>query len=236
MNLNYLFWDEIFPYSFIMEDPESKSEAIEVTFLRDDNYDLLCDVKAIGETNKKFLNKLYAEESNLVVKCKHGGSTAELQGIFFNQRSWDGKEMKMKGVVSKIILNHTINKSAETKTIIYWFLSNVKNANIEFSRVSKFKTSGKAELEIQEILKDVIEIPVLKESIGRNVIALELNDKKFCFGIVAEEYMSKDYKGIFLRFDNRVTPTEEEIKTITNFLSFIFGAIIIPVGCIRFWR
>lgn len=234
MNLNYLFWDEIFPYDFIMEDPDSKSEPLEINFSRDDNYDLLCEVHAIGEANKKFLNKLYGEDHTLSVKRKHGGATAEIQGVFFDQRSWDGKEIKMKGVASKIILNHEINNNVKAKTIICWFLSNIKNANIEFSRVSKFKTSGKAELQIQDLINDVIEIPTLKESIGRNVIVLELNGKKFCFGTVAEEYTSKDYKGIFLRFDDENIPSEEDMKTITNFLSFVCGGIMIPVGYIKF--
>lgn len=234
MNLNYLFWDEIFPYDFIMEDPDSKSEPLEISFSRDDNYDLLCEVQGMGETNKKFLNNLYGKESTLSVKSKHGGVTAELQNVDFYQRSWDGKEIKMKGAASKIILSYHVNKNVKTKTIVYWFLSNIKNANIEYSRLLRFKTSGKAELQIQDLVNDVIEIPTLKESMGRNVIVLELNGKKFCFGTVSEEYTSKDYKGIFLRFDNEITPSEDEIKTIINFLCFIFGSIMIPVGYISF--
>ncbi|MFH1698778.1 MAG: hypothetical protein ABH882_06950 [Candidatus Omnitrophota bacterium] len=235
MNLNYLFWDEIFSDDLIVEDPDSKSEPLDITFSRDENYNLSFEIKAAGEESREFTKRLRDKSPDILnVNSRHGGIIAEFHDVFFSQNIWTPKEITMKGDVSEIRLRYNVNKDAEAKTIIYWFLSNIKNTDIVFTRHSNFKTSGKAELKIEGIANDIIEIPILEESTGWDIMVLELNNKKFCLGTVSEKYTGKDYKGILLRFDDKNFPTDEEIKTITNFLSFICGGILIPVGYIKF--
>jgi len=234
MNLNYLFWEEIFPYEFVLENPSSPSNPIDVTFSRDENYDLICNIVASGERKSGFINDLYKKGGTLNVKSKDGGVTAVFHELSFYNRAWSPKETKMKANTSEVVMKFERNKDKEVKTIIYWFLSSIKSTYIEFSRLISFKASAKAEIKIGELINDVIKIPVLKESIGRRAMILELNKKRFIFGMVDEEYTTKDYKGVFLRFEQGNIPTEGEIKTIKNFFSFVYGAIMIPIGCIKF--
>jgi len=241
MNINYIFWEDIPTDEFIVQQLSDESSEAILTFSRDENYRLLCDIKTLPGCRVSWDNnfgldrkagELHSNIQGINAATRQGHLTVRLEIFPTGWQSFSPKEVTYKPEAVKITLCPKVNSSNDTKTIVYFFLSNMGRGDIDFPNSMSFETSGKARIQMADTIDDLIEMPMLSRH-SHGCFKMQINGKKFILGKVDKE-STKNLDGVFLRFEKDSLPSDDELIAITNFLVYITGSEMIRIGHIKF--
>jgi len=238
MNFDYIFWEDIPKEEFIIQQTENTGSEAILTFSRDENYRLICNIKTppgyhagwdnnFGKGRKA--GELFSDIRKIEAITRHGHLMAKVEIFSTSWKSWSPKEIIYEIEAQKIALHRKINSNNDDRTIEYFFLSNMSKGRIHFPSSISFETSGKAKIRMADTIDDTIEIPMLS-SYSYGCFKMEINGKKFILGKVDK----KDINGVFLRFERENFPTDSELLIIKTFLGYITGSEIIEIGYTKF--
>ena len=240
MNLDYIFWEDMPSDEFILQTSGEEVKPT-LTFSRDENYRLICNIKTVPGYQAAWDNnfgkgrkagKLYSDIQVISAVTLHGHLKAELE---INPSSWASfspKEVVYEPEAAKVTLRWTIAKDHDTKTLVYFFLSNINAGNICFPGHISLETSSEAKIKLAGTIDDMLKMPMMSRH-SWGCFQLKINEKNFIFGKV-DKKTTNNLPGAFLRFEKDNFPTENELFTIINFLVYLTGSELIPIGHIKF--
>ena len=252
MNLDYLFWEVLPDNVFYINVSSPGKDCFQtIKFKRDDNYNLICELTGNKSKNSKHPWEIFdigGKAGQLKMGMKSifsaaitmGGWEIDVENLLLNNVSHnmleDKGEIRGTGVADKITYRFTKmkeSKNNDVESVTYWFL-NKPRSGFPYTRITKFETGGKATRKIKNVYEENLEMTTISSFTSRDSMLLEFNGRHFIFGEVSDK-RSKT-KASYLKFQKNNIPGEKEILTITNFLTYLLGAELIPIGYIKFGK
>lgn len=238
---DYLFWEDLpdREYDINSDNQEFSQYFQKLRIERNNNYNLICNVSGTSSDSSKESPSKYLYYNEPVGKLlSNAGINLQLKNYFEHisiengilkklDQKLDSNEAKGVLCVSKIKRYFKDSQQNKIHTICYWFLNCPDD--FCFTRVTECKIGATFNRKIEGLFNDEKDCSGkhrVLSSVSRDSMLIDINGKRFIFGKVE----IKNIKASYLRFLDHQEPTEDELSSIINFLSYLFGKELVLIG------
>lgn len=248
LKVNEVLWEQKIPNDyFTIGDCDSIHKGFhEIKIERDENYNLVCNLRGKLESIEDFGGKVLTNERLNLRKGEilslgesikintANGKEVEIDSLIITDTKISNGELKGKGKTNLLKIIEDCNK--KEKYIFHWFLNGHSEIAYLRSTIIRAKNGELLNLSIgNDLLKGSqmsteIDFSTTQCS-SRNSIELKVYGKKFTFGYRDER---DGLKSSFIYYNSDAKISDDELDSIIEILMFILGAELIYVGYTKY--